>query len=153
MAGWQKLKRILRRRIGFGAAGAMRNQEYLARHGSRGRVGYAADRVLFYGTAGGAFGNIEPAPMAGSSSRPKAGWTAGAGVEVAFADNWTARVEYLLSTCKMAPAATANPCGNGPGTRSREPDCQIRRQPDPARRGLQVPLNELAILSGGSGAQ
>ena len=25
----------------------------------RGRVGYAADRVLFYGTAGGAFGNIE----------------------------------------------------------------------------------------------
>jgi outer membrane immunogenic protein len=66
----------------------------------RGRVGYAADRVLFYGTAGGAFGNIvEGAKGAATStfaSKSVAGWTAGAGVEAAFADNWTARVEYLF---------------------------------------------------------
>ena len=36
--------------------------------------------------------------MANSSfaSSTKAGWTAGAGVEAAFADNWTARIEYLF---------------------------------------------------------
>jgi outer membrane immunogenic protein len=66
----------------------------------RARVGYAADRVLFYGTAGGAFGNIEQGASGASNgnfaSSSKAGWTAGAGVEVAFADNWTARVEYLF---------------------------------------------------------
>lgn len=66
----------------------------------RARVGYAADRVLFYGTAGGAFGNIEQgannAPNSSFANASKAGWTAGAGVEAAFADNWTARVEYLF---------------------------------------------------------
>lgn len=66
----------------------------------RGRIGYAADRVLFYGTAGGAFGNIEQgangAANSSFASATKAGWTAGAGVEAAFADNWTARVEYLF---------------------------------------------------------
>ena len=49
----------------------------------RARVGYAADRVLFYGTAGGAFGNIEQgangATNSSFASASKAGWTAGAG--------------------------------------------------------------------------
>jgi len=77
----------------------------------RARVGYAADRVLFYGTAGGAFGNIEQGVKGGSlASSSKAGWTAGAGVEVAFADNWTARVEYLFVALQnasfSAPPAT-----------------------------------------------
>jgi outer membrane immunogenic protein len=63
----------------------------------RARVGYAADRVLFYGTAGGAFGNISTnLPGSGNfTSSTEPGWTAGAGVEAAFADNWTARIEYL----------------------------------------------------------
>ena len=81
----------------------------------RARVGYAADRVLFYGTAGGAFGNIEQgaqnAPNSSFASASKAGWTAGAGVEAAFADNWTARVEYLFvdlsdATFNGPPATT-----------------------------------------------
>jgi outer membrane immunogenic protein len=65
---------------------------------ARARAGYAADRVLFYGTAGGAFGNIQANTAMSSSfqSTTKAGWTAGAGVEAAFADNWTARIEYLF---------------------------------------------------------
>jgi outer membrane immunogenic protein len=64
---------------------------------ARARVGYAADRVLFYGTAGGAFGNIQ-ANTANNvfQNSTKGGWVAGAGVEAAFADNWTARVEYLF---------------------------------------------------------
>jgi outer membrane immunogenic protein len=64
----------------------------------RGRVGYASDRVLFYGTAGGAFGNVQTG-LNGLSlqSSTEFGWTAGGGVEVAFADNWTARVPLRRS--------------------------------------------------------
>lgn len=62
----------------------------------RGRVGYAADRVLFYATGGGAFGDIRANVNTTWQNQTKAGWTAGAGVEAAFADNWTARIEYLF---------------------------------------------------------
>jgi len=63
---------------------------------ARGRVGYAFDRVLFYGTAGGAFGSVQTGPTGLLQTTIKGGWTAGAGVEAAFADNWTARIEYLF---------------------------------------------------------
>jgi outer membrane immunogenic protein len=63
----------------------------------RGRAGWAWDRVLFYGTGGAAFGNVQAAgsgfPFA---SGTQSGWAAGAGVEFAFAPNWTGRVEYLF---------------------------------------------------------
>ena len=76
----------------------------------RARAGYAADRVLFYGTAGGAFGNIEEGVKGAASSTfassTKAGWAAGAGVEVAFADNWTARIEYLFVDLQKATFST-----------------------------------------------
>jgi outer membrane immunogenic protein len=61
----------------------------------RARVGWAADRVLFYGTGGAAFGSIQTTYSSVQSTTTQTGWTAGAGVEWAFADNWTARVEYL----------------------------------------------------------
>jgi outer membrane immunogenic protein len=84
----------------------------------RGRVGYAVDRVLFYGTGGGAFGNIEAGANGAANSTfassTKAGWTAGAGVEVAFADNWTARVEYLFVDLQNSTCNTAG-CGFDPG--------------------------------------
>jgi outer membrane immunogenic protein len=62
----------------------------------RGRFGVAADRVLFYGTAGGAFVNMQTVVNGVTNTHDQAGWTAGAGIEWAFADNWTARVEYLF---------------------------------------------------------
>jgi outer membrane immunogenic protein len=72
----------------------------------RGRVGYAIDRVLFYGTAGGAAGDVKatfsgtfPAPVGAfsiSSNSSEFGWTAGAGVEYAVTNNLTAKVEYLF---------------------------------------------------------
>jgi outer membrane immunogenic protein len=64
----------------------------------RGRAGYAMDKVLVYGTAGGAFGDIlaNSANSTSFQSVTKAGWTAGGGIEAAFADNWTARLEYLF---------------------------------------------------------
>jgi iron complex outermembrane receptor protein len=63
----------------------------------RGRVGYALDRFLVYGTGGAAFGNVR----ANFSNDPvtssvEAGWTVGAGVEVALARNWSAKAEYLF---------------------------------------------------------
>ncbi len=59
----------------------------------RGRVGYAFDRILVYGTAGGAFGNVQVGPPLLSNTQ--VGWTAGAGVEFAIAPAWTAKAEYL----------------------------------------------------------
>ncbi len=77
----------------------------------RGRAGYAWDRVLFYGTAGGAFANFQVGPTGGSfTSGSQAGWTAGAGVEAAFAPNWTAKVEYLYVDFA---GLTCTTCGGG----------------------------------------
>lgn len=75
----------------------------------RGRLGYAFDNVLVYGTGGAAFGKLDSgltiqpgtfaapigAPFSASNSTWKTGWTAGAGVEVAMSRNWSARMEYL----------------------------------------------------------
>ncbi|HWW34016.1 MAG TPA: outer membrane beta-barrel protein [Xanthobacteraceae bacterium] len=66
-----------------------------------GKVGFAWDRLLVYGKAGGAWvggtnnsfaAGGTPVGVSGNSS--SAGWTAGAGVEWAFAGNWSARAEY-----------------------------------------------------------
>jgi outer membrane immunogenic protein len=64
----------------------------------RARLGFAFDRVLFYGTAGGAFANVRAglSPPGAFDSSLQSGWTAGAGIEVMFPDpNWTAKIEYL----------------------------------------------------------
>jgi outer membrane immunogenic protein len=63
----------------------------------RGRFGYAWDRVLVFGTAGVAGANVQT----GLTTLPlqtnfDVGWTAGAGVEWAFADHWTFKAEYLF---------------------------------------------------------
>jgi iron complex outermembrane recepter protein len=63
----------------------------------RGRAGYAFDRFFVYATGGAAFGNVR----ANFSNDPvtssvEPGWTVGAGVEYAFARNWSAKAEYLF---------------------------------------------------------
>jgi outer membrane immunogenic protein len=75
----------------------------------RGRLGYAADRVLFYATGGGAFANIEANTSNTFQSKSKGGWTAGAGIEGAFTDHWTARVEYLFVGLQNATGFTTLP--------------------------------------------
>jgi outer membrane immunogenic protein len=47
----------------------------------RGRIGYAADRVLFYATGGVAFGDVVVNTAANWQTDTKTGWTAGAGIE------------------------------------------------------------------------
>jgi outer membrane immunogenic protein len=73
----------------------------------RGRLGYALDNVLFYGTAGwawssdqairtqltGAFNNAT-AGTAEAVNTYLDGWPAGGGLAFAFAQNWNAFAEY-----------------------------------------------------------
>jgi outer membrane immunogenic protein len=68
-----------------------------------GRLGYAWDSVLFYAKGGGAWvgansptvsvGGV-PASFAGVSNPNSFGYTAGLGVEWAFAGDWSLRFEY-----------------------------------------------------------
>ncbi len=79
----------------------------------RARFGYAFDRVLVYGTGGVAGGNVQAGfnPPATFDEAANFGWIVGAGVEFAFADNWTAKVEYLYTDLgNMTCSSTAN-CG------------------------------------------
>jgi outer membrane immunogenic protein len=55
----------------------------------RGRAGLAFDRFMVYGTGGLAYGDV------GSFGTEGVGWTAGGGVEYAFTNNITAKVEGL----------------------------------------------------------
>jgi outer membrane immunogenic protein len=68
-----------------------------------GRIGYAWDRVLLYGKGGGGWiGNsgftvtnvTTGASFTTGTGNTITGWLAGGGIEWAFADNWSARVEY-----------------------------------------------------------
>jgi len=71
----------------------------------RGRLGVSADRALFYITGGLAVGNesfsqnffhtVSGSFEAGSTSSTKAGWTGGGGVEYAFTNHVSAKLEYL----------------------------------------------------------
>ncbi len=80
----------------------------------RGRLGFAWDRVLMYGTAGGAGGNIKASqPGSGATTNnDKFGWTAGAGLEVAITDNLTAKVEYLFVDLSNS-TFSCTVCGGG----------------------------------------
>lgn len=67
----------------------------------RARIGFAADRTLFYVTGGWAFGevditqrNVSSGAITASNSDIRNGWTLGGGVERAFTSNMTARLEY-----------------------------------------------------------
>jgi outer membrane immunogenic protein len=76
----------------------------------RGRVGFAADRILVYVTGGAAFANMNFSQSysddLGGSSTPltnfsisstKTGYAAGAGLEYAVTNNWSVRGEYLYA--------------------------------------------------------
>jgi outer membrane immunogenic protein len=65
----------------------------------RGRLGYAVDNLLLYGTGGLAIvdGKVSVSALGLTASTEKShiGWTAGGGVEWAFAPHWAAKAEYL----------------------------------------------------------
>ncbi len=63
----------------------------------RGRVGYAFDQAMIYGTGGVAAGGVKLTAPGGSDSSTEIGWTLGGGIEVPITDNFTARAEYLYT--------------------------------------------------------
>jgi outer membrane immunogenic protein len=96
----------------------------------RGRVGYAWDSLLLYGTGGLAYGKVslsgtvtEVGDITGvggpnlnaitpfSISTVKAGWAVGAGIEDALSVNWTWKVEYLYVDLGKVSGVFAAPNG------------------------------------------
>src|SRR5947209_13368866 len=59
----------------------------------RGRAGYALSNVLFYGTAGLAFGSLRRETFGLSASHTNLGWAADVGAEFGFAPHWSAKCE------------------------------------------------------------
>ncbi len=101
----------------------------------RGRVGYAFDRYLVYGTAGAALGNIAASYSTHSiSNNIEAGWTVGAGIEGSFARNWTAKFEYLFVDLANGSCTT---------------DCAIANANGPALiPNIAVKFNESIVRAG-----
>jgi opacity protein-like surface antigen len=105
----------------FGAAGAFPDGPFtisstLKDHASiRGRLGFAFDHFLAFGTAGWAWGNplmsyalVGGAPFVNQGGR-STGWTAGVGVDYAVTESVFARIEYRytsLATAGFVSAAT-----------------------------------------------
>jgi high affinity Mn2+ porin len=83
----------------------------------RGRVGYAFDRLLVYATGGFAWSEarfLEDPGLTNNEDKIlglRAGWAAGAGVELAVAAGWTARLEYLYD--HLGAAGGVFPSGTG----------------------------------------
>jgi len=88
-----------------GATGVLAGLTELSKLGTvRGRLGFAADRWLYYVAGGLAYGEVETdssfstpgaAGVLSSAESTPAGWTIGAGFEGALWENWTAKFEYL----------------------------------------------------------
>ena len=77
----------------------------------RGRAGYSFNNVMFYGTAGLAFGELRAQTFGWTESHTTVGWTIGAGAEVGLTSNWSAKLEYLyfdLSTSQFAITGVSN---------------------------------------------
>ncbi len=87
----------------------------------RGRLGYAFDRLLIYGTGGLAFGDQKArttisglgSQWTGSKDDTRFGYAIGAGAEYAFTNNWSAKVEYLYYD--LGRSNYVSPLTSGPG--------------------------------------
>ena len=107
---------------------------------TRGRIGYAFDRFMPYFTGGGAYGRVKASASGiGSFSSTEVGWTAGGGVEYAFVNNWSAKIEYLYvdlgnMTCthlRHRPARREIQHQH----RARRPELQVLTRSSPIRPG------------------
>ena len=61
----------------------------------RGRIGYAMNNILIYGTGGLAFGTLSGETATQRESHTAAGWTVGIGAEFGLTQNISAKIEYL----------------------------------------------------------
>ena len=87
----------------------------------RGRLGLAADRTLFYFTAGVAIGEVANTALYNSTKFPtsntpsfninstRVGWVAGSGLEHALNSNWTIKGEAIYAQLSAATASWVSP--------------------------------------------
>jgi outer membrane immunogenic protein len=90
----------------------------------RPRIGWAFDRTLLYATGGYAFETVQvfdtfgyfggSVPISSGVTGKSSGWTAGAGVEYAFAQHASARIEYLFVDLGSFSSPIAGVPGAGP---------------------------------------
>jgi len=106
------------------------NERWLAT--ARARVGYAFDRTLVYATGGAAWADIDASFFCNGSSlggpplnpgnchadqfNQRLGWTAGAGLEYAWASRLTVRAEYLFVWIPSYTTLTNGNFGGTPGS-------------------------------------
>jgi outer membrane immunogenic protein len=86
---------------------------------ARGRLGYAVNNLLFYGTGGYAAAGVETGVkdsntgvLLASATSTRSGWTAGGGFEWGFAPQWSAKFEWLYM--KFDSAAFNTLAAEGP---------------------------------------
>jgi outer membrane immunogenic protein len=86
---------------GFNSPGIVEHSTHEAVEGSlRGRLGFAWNRALIYGTGGAAFGLIHDVStntfdgLRDTFNHDRVGWTLGGGIEYAVTNNWSMRAEY-----------------------------------------------------------
>ncbi len=98
----------------------------------RGRLGVAFDRALFYATGGAAFGGLQnnyfnPATGAVDSlSRTRVGYTVGGGVEYAFTNNLSVRVEYRYTDYGRFTDNLVNTTGGAVSVSHRETNNRVQ---------------------------
>ena len=98
----------------------------------RGRIGYAWDRVLIYGTGGVAFASIRNGytnQITGASdtfTTGRVGWTAGGGLEYALTNNWSVRAEYRYTDFGSYSQFLANSTVGTFSARKHETDNAVR---------------------------
>jgi outer membrane immunogenic protein len=73
----------------------------------RGRVGWAHDRLMLYGTGGVAWGHVTTPPL-DTLNGWRTGWTVGAGAEYALPRDWSAMVEYRYTDLGRASSFDSN---------------------------------------------
>lgn len=79
----------------------------------RSRFGWTFDRHLLYATAGIAVADAELSSGGVSDSNTHLGWTVGAGLETAWTDRVTSRVEYLFADYGSENYSTAPAINTG----------------------------------------
>jgi outer membrane immunogenic protein len=120
----------------------------------RGRAGFTFDRVLIFGTGGLMWAagteDIDATATSGGSTVPFAnpthfthsmiGWTAGGGAELAIANNWSVKAEYLFADLGTEKKTFATPAAfttaSPPGVPAGFANVSIRRTDNIVRVGL-----------------
>ncbi len=98
----------------------------------RGRLGYAFDRFLVYGTGGAAFGGFRNSYVntlvggTDSLSHTRVGYTVGGGIEYGVTNNLSLRVEYRYSDFGSYTDVLGGATAGGVAVRHRDTDNRIQ---------------------------